>query len=81
MANETPSLNRLIAARRALVDLDAIDENRSLSLAAINTIAKARVILGELLELEADPLAHDRAGLAEAIGRLRTKLKSLGQAV
>jgi hypothetical protein len=81
MADETPFSPRLVSAIQLLVALDAIDENRGLNLAAISTITKARLILAELLELNADGFAPDRARLEQVIDRLRAKLKSLGQSI
>jgi len=54
MAGNPQFAERILEANRVLIDLDAIDCNRSLSLTAINTIRNARRLLAELWEMKAD---------------------------
>ena len=58
-----------------LVDLDAIDEFRSLSLAAINTFREAHRVLADLLEQKTDDLTPKQAEILQnVINRLRGRL-------
>jgi hypothetical protein len=79
MANKTPFPERLAAASRVLIDLDAIDEHRSLSFSAIGTVTAGRLILEDLLDLRGQESVPDRVQLDQVIARLQAKLEFLGQ--
>jgi Mg2+ and Co2+ transporter CorA len=82
MADETPFLDELMAANRVLVELDAIDECRSLSVTAIKTIAEAQRVLSGLQQQKTDELTPRQAQLVEDLtDRLRAKLKFFGRFV
>jgi hypothetical protein len=76
MAEKTAFFDRLVAANRVLVDLDAIDEFRSLSLTTGHAIREAQQVLADLLEQKTDDLTPDQAKFLEnVIDRLRARLK------
>jgi hypothetical protein len=79
MADDTPILDGLIAANRVLVELDAIDEYRRLSITAIKTIAEAQQVLSGLQEQKIDGLtARQTESLQIVTDRLRARLKFFG---
>jgi hypothetical protein len=71
---------RLIAANRVLIDLDAIDEFRNLSLSAMITIREAQRVLAELREQSTEDLTLSlRRALQDVIDRLEARLHFLGR--
>jgi hypothetical protein len=76
MVDDTPFLDSLVAANRVLIDLDATDEHRALSLSAITTLREGQRVLAELLEQQPDDLTpHQAILLQKIIDRLQAKLK------
>jgi hypothetical protein len=90
MGNSAPIPDRLIAANRVLVELDAIGECRvivatgfgDLTVAALTIIAEAQAVLTDLQDQKTDDLTPDQAqSLQHVIDRLRAKLKFFGQSL
>ena len=80
MSESAPLAARLIAANRVLIDLDAIDSNRSLSLSAMITIREAQRVLTELLEQSTEDVTlSQRQGVRNVIDRMEARLHSLGR--
>jgi hypothetical protein len=80
MSENAPLAARLIAANRVLIDLDAIDEFRNLSLSAMITIREAQRVLAELREQSTEDLTLSlRRALQDVIDRLEARLHSLGR--